>query len=75
MVEFKIQVDELVVETFGHEAIESHLHDFVKKMLLKAAAHDVLEDLQTIDLENDKAWQAARHLAWKQEKPRYRVDQ
>jgi hypothetical protein len=42
---------------------------------IKAAAHDVLEDLQTIDLENDKAWQTARHLAWEQEKPRYRVDQ
>jgi len=40
-------------------------------MLLKAAAQDVLEDLKSIDLQNDKEWQAARRLAWQQEKHNY----
>ncbi len=73
MVEFKIQLDESVVETFGYKQVESYLQDFVKKMLLKAAAQDVLEDLETIDLQNDKEWQTARHLAWQQEKHKYLI--
>jgi len=73
MVEFKIQLEESVVQTFGHKRVENYLQDFVKKMLLKAAAQDVLEDLNTIDLQNDKEWQTARHLAWQQEKHKYAV--
>lgn len=73
MVEFKIQLDESVVKTFGHKQVESYLQDFVKTMLLKAAAQDVLEELKTIDLQNDKEWQAARHLAWQQEKHTYLI--
>jgi hypothetical protein len=55
--------------------VESYLQDFVKKMLLKTAAQDVLEDLKTIDLQNDKEWQTARHLAWQQEKHKYLITQ
>ncbi len=71
MVEFKIQLDESVVQSVGHKQVESHLQDFVKKMLLKTAAQDVLEDLESIDLQNDKEWQTARYLAWQQEKHKY----
>jgi hypothetical protein len=71
MVEFKIQLEESIVQTFGYKEVEQHLQDFVKRMLLKAAAQDVLEDLKTIDLQNDKEWQTARHLAWQQEKHKY----
>jgi len=74
MVEFKIQLDESVVQTFGHKQVENYLQEFVKNMLLKAAAQDVLEDLETIDLQNDKEWQTARHLAWQQEKDKYLAD-
>ena len=73
MVEFKIQLDESVVKSVGHKQVETHLQDFVKKMLLKTAAQDVLEDLESIDLQNDKEWQTARHLAWQQEKHKYNV--
>ena len=75
MVEFKIQLDESIVQTFGHKQVERLLQDFGKKMLLKAAAQDVLEDLDTIDLQNDKEWQTARHLAWQQEKHNYLTNQ
>ena len=74
MVEFKIQLDESVVQTFGHKQVENYLQEFVKNMLLKAAAQDVLQDLETIDLQNDKEWQTARHLAWQQEKDKYLAD-
>ncbi|MEZ4772707.1 MAG: hypothetical protein R3D00_05940 [Bacteroidia bacterium] len=71
MVEFKIQLEESIVQTFGYKEVEKYLQDFVKTMLLKAAAQDILEDLKTIDLQNDKEWQAARHLAWQQESHKY----
>ena len=71
MVEFKIQLEDSFVQTFGHKEIEKYLQDFVKKMLLKASAKDILEELKEIDLENDKEWQSARHLAWQQEKHKY----
>ena len=67
-------VEESVVQTFGHKQVENYLHEFVKNMLLKAAAQDVLEDLETIDLQNDKEWQTARHLAWQQERDKYLAD-
>lgn len=75
MVEFTVQIDESVVHTFGYAYIEGTLQDLVKKLVLKAAAQDILEDLQTIDLHNDTDWQAARHLAWQQEYQKYRVAQ
>lgn len=71
MVEFKIQLEESIVQAFGHKQVEIYLQAFVKKMLLKAAAQDVLEELETIDLQNDPEWQTARHLAWQQEKNKY----
>lgn len=71
MVEFKIQLDENVVQVFGHKQVENYLNEFVRKILLKAAAQEVLEDLKNSDFQNDKEWQTARHLAWKQEKNKY----
>jgi hypothetical protein len=71
MVEFKIQLDESVVQSVGHKQVETHLQDFVKKMLLKTAALDVLKDLKSVDFQNDKEWQTARYLAWQQEKHKY----
>jgi|YNPBryulayer2012_1023412.scaffolds.fasta_scaffold16478_1 hypothetical protein len=73
MVEFKIALDESIVNTFGYKQVETYLQDFVTSMLLKAAAKDVLEDLKTTDLQNDKEWQAARELAWQQEKHKYLI--
>jgi hypothetical protein len=71
MAQFTVQVDESVVQRFGYAHIEHYLQDIAKKMVLKAAAQDVLEDLQTIDLHNDNNWQTARHLAWQQEQHKY----
>ncbi len=74
MVEFKIQLEESVVETLGYQEVEKRLEDFAQKLILKLAARDILEDLQTIDLKNDKEWQMARNLAWEQEKHKYLVE-
>lgn len=74
MVEFKIQLEESVVETLGYQEVEKRLEDFTQKLILKLAAQDILEDLQNVDLETDKEWQMARNLAWEQEKHKYLVD-
>ena len=71
MVEFKVQLEESLVKTWGYQAIEQQLQDLAQKAVLKLAAQDILEDLSGIDLKNDKEWQLARDLAWQQEKHRY----
>ncbi len=71
MIEFTLQIEESVVRTFGHAHIEQYLQSVVKKMVLKAAAQDVLEDWTTIDLNSDNDWQTARRLAWEQEHHKY----
>ena len=57
MVEFKIELEESIVQAFGYKEVEQYLQDFVKKMLLNAAGQDILEDLKTTDFQNDKEWQ------------------
>jgi citrate lyase gamma subunit len=71
MVEFTLQIEESVVRSFGHAYIEQYLQSVVKKMVLKAAAQDVLEDWASLDLNTDHDWQAARRLAWEQEHHKY----
>lgn len=71
MVEFKIQLEDSFVQTIGREQIEIYLQEFMKKAVLKLVAQDILQDLETIDLENDKEWQMSRNLAWQQEKHNY----
>ena len=71
MVEFKIQLEESFVQTMGHKQIETYLQEFMQKVVLKFAAQEILKDLESIDLENDKEWQVSRNLAWQQEKYKY----
>ena len=71
MVEFKIQLEESLVQTFGYTEVQKYLQEIAQKAVLKLAAKGILEDLQFIDLENDKEWQLARQLAWQQESHRY----
>lgn len=71
MVEFKIELEERLVQLFGYEEIEKSLQDFSQRILLKMAAQDILEELPEIDLENDEEWKVARELAWAQEKHKY----
>lgn len=71
MVEFKIQLEESLVKTLGYGKVEKYLQDLAQKAILKLAAEGILEDLTTIDLENDEEWQLARKLAWEQEGPKY----
>jgi hypothetical protein len=71
MVEFKIQLEESFVHPLGYKEIENHLQEFAQKVVIRMAAQEILKDLPTIDLENDKEWQTSRNLAWQQEKHKY----
>jgi hypothetical protein len=71
MVEFKIELEESFVETLGQEQIEKQLQEFIRKLVLRLAAKEILKDLESINLENDKEWQLSRNLAWEQEKHKY----
>jgi len=73
MVEFKVQVEESVVQSVGYNKIDKQLNDFMRKIILKIAAQDILNDLKTFDLENDVEWKISRNLAWEQEQHKYVV--
>ena len=65
MVEFKIQLEENVVQSYGYKIIEQQIKDFITHLTVKLAAKDVSEDLKNISLENDEKWAIAREQAWK----------
>ena len=43
MVEFKIRLEDNVVQTYGHKIIEQRIQDFITQLTLKLAAQDVLK--------------------------------
>jgi hypothetical protein len=73
MTEFKIQLEDSLVQKFGYAEVDNYLKELVKKLYLKMAAQEILQDLEEIDLENDPQWQNARSSAWEQEKAKYLV--
>lgn len=73
MTEFKIQLEDSFVQQYGYSKVDSYLKEFVKKLSLKIAAQELLQDFEEIDLENDPQWKIARNEAWEQEKDKYIV--
>jgi len=63
MIEFKIQVEEDIVKEYGHNILEKYLQEYLTKAILKLTAKEILEDLKTIDCEDDRFIQA-RERAW-----------
>jgi hypothetical protein len=73
MTEFKIQLEDSFVQQFGYAEVDNYLKELVRKLYLKMAAQEILQDLEEIDLENDPQWQSARKSAWEQEKSKYTI--
>ncbi|MCB0521072.1 MAG: hypothetical protein H6577_06890 [Lewinellaceae bacterium] len=71
MIEFKIELEEKVVEDFGYANIEKFLKEFATKFQMQLAAKEMLEDFGDIDLNNDGKWKIAREEAWKDQKDFY----
>ncbi len=71
MIQLQIEIEEAIIRTFGRAQVEKQLKEYVSKLYLKVAAQEILKDLEETDLTNDPEWQAARDLAWKQEKHNY----
>lgn len=66
--EISVNIKDDLIESLGLETVKDYLATFVSQLELKMAAQDALTELATIDLTNDPEWQAARTLAWEQEK-------
>ena len=64
MVEFKLQVDEDIVQEYGKDILEKYLQEYLSKAILRLTAKEILDDLKTIDIE-ENSWQQARERAWK----------
>lgn len=71
MIEFKIEIEENIVQQVGYQEVERYLQEFAQQLILKIAAQEVLDDLKNVDLENDPQWQMARNLAWQEEQHKY----
>ncbi len=71
MTEFKVQLDDKVVQMLGYSTIENYLKAYINQIILKISSQDVLKDLETIHLENDERWEIAREGAWKEQAHKY----
>jgi hypothetical protein len=71
MTEFKVQLEDNLVQTIGYGKIEKILNDYVNQIALKISAQEALNDLDTIHLENDSKWNIAREQAWKEHGYKY----
>lgn len=63
MVEFKVQVEEDIVNEYGKDTLEKYLQEYLTKAILKLTAREILDDLKTIDL-NESGLSTAREKAW-----------
>ena len=66
-----ITIEESLLNAIGKGEIEKSLQEWLTRLQLKAAAKEIMKDLPEYDLSNDPQWQAARALAWQQEKSKY----
>ncbi len=63
MVEFKVQVEEDIVNEYGKDTLEKYLQEYLTKAILKLTAKEILDDLKTTDL-NERILSKAREKAW-----------
>jgi hypothetical protein len=71
MTEFKVQLEDKLVQTIGYSKIEKFLSDYINQIVLKISAQESLDDLKSINLENDSKWRIAREQAWKEQGYKY----
>jgi hypothetical protein len=71
MTEFKVKLEDKVVQTIGYGTIEKFLNEYINQIILKISAQEALNDLKSIDLENDNKWKIAREQAWKEQGYKY----
>ena len=71
MTEFKVQLDDELVQTLGYGTIEKYLQSYLKQIILKISSQEALEDLEEIHLENDARWSIARESAWQAQGSKY----
>ena len=61
--EFKVHIGNELVKMYGKDKIESFLEKYLNLAIIKLSKQELLDDLQTIDI-NDYKWQTARQNAW-----------
>jgi len=71
MTEFKVQLEDKLVQTIEYKTIEKYLNDYINQIVLKISAQDALSDLKTINLDNDSKWKIARDQALKEQGYKY----
>jgi len=73
MTEITIELEESFVNSIGRQALERQIKDYLRQLLVKKAAKDILADGSSTDLSNEPAWEKAREKAWKGEEAKFKV--
>lgn len=63
MTEITLQIDDSLIQAYGRAAIERVMRQQLKKLAVKRAAEEILEDIDNYDPLKDEEWQAARQRA------------
>ena len=66
--EITVEINDDLVDSLGFDTVKSKLNSFASRLELSLAAQEAIAELASTDLTNDPQWQAARLLAWEQEK-------
>lgn len=66
-----IDIEESLLEAIGKSEVEKSLQEWIQRLQLRGAVKDLLQDPDEFDVTNDPKWQAAREIAWQQEKHKY----
>lgn len=63
MTEITLQIDDSLIQAYGRAAIEHVMRQQLKKLAVRRAAQEILEEIDDYDPSKDEEWQAARRLA------------
>jgi len=63
MTEITLQIDDSLIQAYGRAAIERVMRQQLKKLAVRRAAEEILEEIGDYDPSKDEEWQAARQRA------------
>ncbi|TAE38361.1 MAG: hypothetical protein EAZ70_05570 [Runella slithyformis] len=66
-----IDIEQQLLDTMSQTELEQSIKEWLQRLHLRAAAKEIITDLSKTDLTNDPQWQAAREIAWQQERAKY----
>ncbi|MDZ7935286.1 MAG: hypothetical protein U5M51_10035 [Emticicia sp.] len=74
MTQITLKIDDSIVETLGRQQIEAKIAEWLEELKRKIDLQDAIEELDTLQLNNDQNWQVSRNLAWETYKHNFETE-